>query len=294
MKTYKDTKTAYLFLLPTLIVFFALVIFPVLFSMFLSFTKWNFLSGWKGIKMVGFQNYAKLHGDIKFRDAVGNTFIYALTIVPISIILALVLAYALNGKVYGKKFFRLCFFIPYISSMVALAAVFKYLFREINGPINLILANVFKVKNLPQWFTNDHLSKIPIIVLMIWTSIGYELIIYMAALQNISKSLYEAAEIDGANSAVRFWKITVPLISPTTFYLIIVRLIGTFKMFTAVNIMSLGTGGRANTTMVCQIYGDAFGSYKFGYASAEAWVLFVIILGITLIQFWGQKKWVHY
>jgi len=294
MKAHKDTATAYAFLLPTLVIFFTLVIFPVLFSLFLSFTKWNFLSGWNGIKLIGLDNYAKLRTDIKFNQAVVNTFVYAVTVVPISIICALILAYALNSKVFMKNFLRLCFFIPYISSMVALAAVFKYLFREINGPINLILENVFRLKTLPQWFTDDHLSKIPIITLLVWTSIGYELIIYMASLQNISKSLYEAADIDGASAATKFWKITVPLISPTTFYLVIVRLIGTFKLFTAVNIMTYGTAARANTSMVVRIYGDAFGSYKFGYASAESWVLFIIILAITLIQFWGQKKWVHY
>ena len=129
---------------------------------------------------------------------------------------------------------------------------------------------------------------------MIWTSIGYELVVYMAAIQNISPSLYEAAEIDGANSFTKFIKITVPLISPTTFYLVIVRLIATFKLFTAVNIMTFGTPARANTTIVTRIYEEAFNNYKFGYASAEAWVLVLIILAITALQFWGQKKWVHY
>jgi multiple sugar transport system permease protein len=174
-----------------------------------------------------------------------------------------------------------------------LAAVFKVVFRE-NGPINMVLSNVFSMEALPKWFADSSINKIPIIIFLIWTAIGYELVIYMAALQNIPKSYYEAAEIDGANSFHRFMKITLPLISPTTFYLLIVRFIATFKLFTAVNIMTLGTPARSNTSMVVRIYEDAFNTYKFGYASAEALVLFVIILIITIIQFRGQKKWVHY
>lgn len=199
----------------------------------------------------------------------------------------------MNEKIYGKKFLRLCFFIPYVSNAVALAAVFKVLFRE-NGPINMFCQYVLRMEELPRWFADSSLNKIPIILFLIWTSIGYELVVYMAAIQNISPSLYEAAEIDGANSFTKFIKITVPLISPTTFYLVIVRLIATFKLFTAVNIMTFGTPARANTTIVTRIYEEAFNNYKFGYASAEAWVLVLIILAITALQFWGQKKWVHY
>ena len=269
------------------------MVVPILFSAFLSFTEWNFLSGISGIKWVGFGNFKKMFGDSTFRYAVKNTFIYTFTTVPVSIGIALILAYLLNEKVYGKKVLRLCFFIPYISNAVALAAVFKVIFRE-NGPINLFFQNVLKMEELPRWFADSNLNKIPIIVFLIWTSIGYELIIYLAAIQNISPSLYEAAELDGATGLTKFVKITIPLISPTTFYLVIVRLITTFKLFSAVNVMTFGTPARANTTIVTRIYEEAFNNYKFGYASAQAWVLVVIILIITLIQFWGQKKWVHY
>lgn len=295
MKKYKhkDNLTAYAFLTPTLIVFVSLIFLPVFFSAFLSFTEWNFLSGLEGIKWVGLGNFKKLLSDKTFMHAVKNTFIYTIATVPISIAIALVLAYLLNSRVYAKKFLRLCFFIPYISNAVALAAVFKVLFRE-NGPINMILQNVFMMEELPRWFADSSLNKIPIIIFLIWTSIGYELVIYMAAIQNISPSLLESAELDGASSFKKFTKITVPLISPTTFYLVIVRLIETFKLFTAVNIMTFGTPARANTTIVTRVYEEAFYNYKFGYASAEAWVLVLIILLITVIQFWGQKKWVHY
>ncbi len=295
MKKYKynDNLTAAAFLTPTIIVFFVFVLLPIIFSAVLSFTEWNFLSGLQGIKWVGLKNFRKLFTDKTFHYAVVNTFVYTIATVPLSIIFSLVLAYILNSKVYVKKLLRLCFFIPYISSAVALAAVFKIMFRE-QGPINMILQNVFAMETLPKWFADSNLNKIPIIVFLIWTSIGYELVIYMAAIQNISPSLTEAAELDGAGSLKRFTKIIVPLISPTTFYLVVVRLIETFKLFTAVNIMTFGTPAKANTTIVTRIYEEAFYNYKFGYASAEAWVLVVIILLITLFQFWGQKKWVHY
>lgn len=292
-RKHKDNLTAFFFLAPAAFVFLALVAAPVIFSIFLSFTDWNFLSGLDGIKLVGMQNFSRLPEDRTFFQAVTNTFVYTVATVPVSILIALILAYLLNEKVYLKKTLRLCFFIPYISSAVALAAVFKVLFRE-NGPINMFCQYVLKMETLPSWFADSSLNKIPIIVFLIWTAIGYELVIYMAAMQNISGSLYEAAEIDGATGFVKFVKITFPLISPTTFYLVIIRLITTFKLFTAVNIMTFGTPARSNTTIVTRVYEEAFNNYKFGYASAEAWVLVAIILVITLINFWGQKKWVHY
>lgn len=293
MKLKSETITAYLFLLPVLIIFFGLVAVPVLVSFLLSFTEWDFLSGLKTIRFLGIQNFANIFKDRYFVQAIKNTFVYTITTVPISLVIALAIAYVLNERVYLQKTLRLCFFVPFISSTVALAAVFKVILRE-NGPLNNILMEIFNVQNPPRWFADTNLNKIPIIILVIWTAIGYELIIYMAALQNISPSFYEAAEIDGASGFGKFVHITVPQISPTSFYLVIVRLIATFKIFTSVNVMSLGSPARANTSMVMRIYQEAFSNYKFGYASAEAWFLFVIILIVTLIQFWGQKKWVNY
>ena len=265
----------------------------VVVSLLLSFTKWNFLSGIQNIQIVGIQNFVNLFKDRYFVQAIKNTVIYTVTTVPISLLLALAIAYLLNGKTYIKKSLRLCFFIPYISSAVALAAVFKAVLRD-DGVVNQILHYVFQVSDLPKWFADSSLNKIPIILLVIWTAIGYELIIYMAALQNIPASLYEASEIDGASGFAKFIHITFPMISPTTFFLVIVRMIATFKIFTSVNVMTLGAPTKANTSMVMRIYQEAFSNYKFGFASAEALFLFFIILTVTLIQFAGQKKWVHY
>ncbi len=289
----RENLTAYSFLMPSLIVFVALVLFPIVFSFFLSFTEWNFLSGLKGIKIVGLNNFKTLFSDAKFMQAVKNTFIYTITTVPTSILLALALAYVVNEKAYGKKLLRSCFFIPYISSAVALATVFKILFRE-DGPVNMFAQMALHTDGPIKWFVSPALNKIPIIIFMIWTAIGYELVVYMAALQGISPSLYESAKIDGAGSLKCFLKITFPLISPTTFYLVIVRMIAAFKVFSAIDIMTLGLPARENTSIVVKVYEEAFRNYRFGLASAQAWVLVAIILVVTLINFRVQKKWVHY
>lgn len=293
MNKRKENLVGWLFITPALLTFIIFIAFPFFSSIGLSFTSWNFIGGWKSLKWVGLENFIDILGDRKFKQAIINTFVYAVTIVPTSIIIALALAYALNARIHFKKTLRMAFFIPYISSTVALSAVFKFMFRD-DGIVNMVLQNVFHMAETPSWFGNSELCRFPIILLSIWTAVGHEMVIYMAALQNVPGELYEAAEIDGAAGWTRFWKITFPLITPTTFYLVITRLVAVFKIFSSINIMTMGSAAQKNTSMVVEIYSKAFEGYKFGYASAEAMILFVIILVITLIQFWGQKKWVHY
>lgn len=239
MNKKKEALAGWLFLAPALVVFLALVIIPIIMSFLLSFADWNFLSGLGGLKWCGLDNFEKLFTvDRKFIMALTNTLLYAVITAPVSILIALILAYLLNNKVYFKKFNRMCFFIPYISSMVALTAVFRFLFRS-DGPINAILMQIFHITEVPNWLTSTELSKVPITCVIIYAGVGFSLIVYMAALQNVPQELYEAATIDGANGFVQFFKITFPLISPTTFYLCIVRLIAAFKIFTAINVMGL-------------------------------------------------------
>ena len=285
-----EACSGYLFLLPSLIVFFSLIIFPVLFSAFLSFTSWNFTSGLSGIQFIGIENFKELLSDKLFKYGFRNTFVYALTVVPVSLVIAVVLAYCLNDKVFCKRGLRTVFFIPYISNAVAMATLFKFMFRN-DGPINMFLTSVCGMEKGLRWLSSNDLNRIPIIVLMIWQAIGYEMIVYMAAMQDVSADLYEASSIDGAGKVRQFFSITLPLISPTTFFLLIIEMIGTFKVFTAVHIIS--GNARGNTSIIAKIYVDAFSNYKFGYASAEAWVLFAIIMLFTAVQFWGERKWVH-
>ena len=291
MNKKKEAVAGWLFMTPALFIFLTLVLIPVISSIILSFTKWNFLSGFSGIEFTGVNNFIKLFTkDRKFKKALVNTVIYAITIAPTTVALSLFLAHMLNTKVYLKKFLRMCFFIPYISSMVALAAVFRYMFRT-DGPVNLILGKVFGKDPVPNWMIDGSLCRIPVILVMIYAGIGFCVIVYMAALQAVPSELYEAAQIDGASAVRSFFKITLPLVSSTTFYLLIVRLIAAFKIFTAVNVMD-SNGGAVSVVEI--IYDEAFGKYNFGYASAASWVLVAIILLVTLLQMWGQKKWVHY
>lgn len=290
----KLTLTGYIFLAPALMIFGIFVLIPVIVSVFLAFTKWNFFSGFQGLKFVGLRNFERLFtSDRSFMTALVNTVVYAVATVPVTVFFALFLAHIVNGKVYFQRFFRLAFFVPYISNLVALGAVFKFLFRT-DGPVNQILGHVFHIKNLPDWLVSSSLCRIPIICVMVYSGIGFCLIVYIAALKNVSAELYEAARVDGASPWKQFFAITVPLISPTTFYLLIVRLINAFQVFAAINIISDGGKSSGSVSLVVLVYEEAFKNYNFGYASAEAWILVLFILAVTLINFRFQKKWVHY
>ena len=295
----KENIAGYAFIAPALLSYLLLIAFPFFLTLILSFTKFNFLKVkdiaklGKYISWVGLSNFKDILADRRFLQAIANTFVYALTTVPVSILLGLVIAYVLNGKIYGKKLLRLAYFIPYISSIVALGAVFKFLFRE-DGLVNRTLLRVGWISEAVKWTVEPSVSKIPIIFLVIWTSLGYVMIIYMAALQNVPRSLYEAATIDGANGFQQFTRITLPMVSPTTFYLVIVRLIAIFKIFGSVNVFTMGSSIASNTSIVQEIYSTAFSDYAHGYASAQSVVLLLIIILFTAINFVGQKKWVHY
>ena len=295
----KENISGYAFVAPALVCFILFMAFPFFLTLILSFFDFNFLKVKKlahlakYMKFCGFDNFVEMTKDRRFIQSIINTAVYTVATVPASIILGLALAYVMHGNIYCKKLLRLAFFIPYISSIVALGAVFKFLFRE-DGIINNVLLSLNLTSEAIKWSVDPAVSKIPIILLSIWSSLGYILIIYMAAIENVPRSLYEAATIDGASTFTQFMKITVPLISPTTFYLIIVRMIAVFKIFSSVNIFTMGSSITSNTSIVQEIYSSAFGSYTHGYASAQSVVLLAIILIITAIQFWGQKKWVHY
>ena len=295
----KENLAGYAFVAPALTCFILFMAFPFFLTLILSFFDFNFLKVKKlahlakYLKFCGIDNFVDMFKDRRFVQSIINTAIYTITTVPASIILGLTLAYVMHQNIWCKKLLRLAFFVPYISSIVALGAVFKFLFRE-DGIINNVLMMLNLVSEPVKWSVDPAVSKIPIILLVIWTSLGYVLIIYMAAIENVPKSLYEAATIDGASTFTQFIKITVPLISPTTFYLIIVRMIAVFKIFSSVNVFTMGSSIASNTSIVQEIYSSAFSEYTHGYASAQSVVLLGIILIITAIQFWGQKKWVHY
>jgi multiple sugar transport system permease protein len=283
----------YMFLLPSLIGFLIFKLYPILFSLFLAFCEWDLISGFSNIKFIGFDNFKNMVNDDYFISSIRNTFVYVLSVVPIEIVLAMIIAVILEKMVYFKGFFRLVYFMPYISNIVAVSVVWMALYHPSQGPINQLLMAI-GIKNPPLWLASSKWAMLALIIMSVWLGIGYCIVIYMAGLQGIPDEIYEAAKIDGANAIERFRYITLPYLSPTTFFLLIVRLIATFQVFGPINIMTEGGPGRATTVLVYHIYRTAFRFYQVGYASAVAFVLFLIILALTLVQWKAEKTWVTY
>ncbi|WP_423801385.1 carbohydrate ABC transporter permease [Neobacillus sp. SAB-20_R2A] len=289
---WKENLSGYVFIAPMFIGTSILVVFPILASFVLSFTDWNFVSGYENAKFVGFENFSKLLSNPLFIKGLINNIILILA-VPITLILSLGLAVIINKHVYFKDLFKVIYFMPFISSVVAVAVVFQVLFHPTKGPINHLLMSL-GIENPPGWIADVTFALPSVMLIMIWTGIGFNLIIYLAGLQNIPKELYEAAQMDGASAWAQFTKITIPLVSPTTFLLFVTGVISSFKVFDLIIVLTNGGPANSTITPVVYLYQQAFIELKTGYASAISIVMFVIILIITYIQFLGQKKWVNY
>ena len=289
---WKENLAGYAFIAPMFIGTSVLVLFPILSSFVLSFTDWNFVAGYENAKFVGFENFSKLLTNALFLKGLVNNIILILAI-PITLILSLALAVIINKYVYLKDLFKVIYFMPFISSIVAVAVVFQVLFHPTKGPINQLLLKL-GMDNPPGWIADVNFALPSVMLIMIWTGIGFNLIIYLAGLQNIPKELYEAAQMDGATAWSQFTKITIPLVSPTTFLLFVTGVISSFKVFDLIIVLTNGGPANSTITPVVYLYQQAFIELKTGYASAISLVMFVIILIITYIQFIGQKKWVNY
>ncbi|WP_010283705.1 carbohydrate ABC transporter permease [Bacillus timonensis] len=289
---WKENLSGYAFIAPMFIGTSVLVLFPILSSFVLSFTDWNFVSGYQNAKFVGFENFSKLLTNALFIKGLINNIILILA-VPVTLILSLGLAVIINKHVYLKDMFKVIYFMPFISSVVAVAVVFQVLFHPTQGPINQLLMTL-GIDNPPGWIADVTFALPSVMLIMVWTGIGFNLIIYLAGLQNIPKELYEAAQMDGANAWTQFRKITIPLVSPTTFLLFVTGVISSFKVFDLIIVLTNGGPANSTITPVVYLYQQAFIELKTGYASAISLVMFIIILIITYIQFIGQKKWVNY
>jgi multiple sugar transport system permease protein len=287
-----NTVAGYLFIAPMLIGSAILILFPIFASFFLSLTDWNFVTGLAGANFVGLDNFAALFQDAVFVKGLINNFILLL-VVPIGLILSLILAVVINKGVYFKDTFKVIYFMPYISSTVAIALVFQVLFHPTAGPINQILM-FLGVENVPGWIASSDWSLISVMIIIVWTQIGFQTIMYIAALQNIPAQLYEAADVDGASMWYKFLRITVPLVTPTTFLLLIQGIVNTFKVFDLIIVLTEGGPANSSTIPVLYLYQQAFEQLKTGYASAIAVILFLILVLITFMQWIGQKKWVNY
>ncbi len=277
------------FLAPYVIGLLVFWIGPVIASIFISFTKWELVGSpvW-----VGFNNYKQLFSDEIFIKSLINTAYYTILSVPLSMICSLLLAVAMNQKLKGIVVFRTAFFMPYISSMVAVALLWSWIYNPQYGILNYFLELI----GIPgqNWLGDPKWAMPALVFMSVWKGLGYNMMIWLAALQGIPEDLYEAARIDGANKWQQFKNITVPLLSPTTFMLLILSIINSFKVFEQSYIMTKGGPAHATMTMVLYIYSNAFVWLKMGYASAMAYILAIIILVLTVIQLRLQKKWVHY
>ena len=294
-KISRETKrdlVAYSFIAPNFIGFAVFTLIPIVFAFALAFMNWD---GSNPIEWAGLTNFKSLATDDFFKAALKNTIIYCVGTVPLTMILSLVLAILLNQKVKARGFFRTVAFFPYVASLVAITSVWKMLFHPSKGPINNILLNVFNVPqdSLPQWFSGS-LVLLSMILFSVWKYMGYYMVIYLAGLQGISAELYEAASLDGAGTWAKFKYVTWPQLSSTTFFVVVMLTINCFKIYD-IAIMLAGGGNSEltlnSTVLVYYIYQKAFVEWKLGYSSAIAMVLFVIVLGVTLIQFYGQKKY---
>ncbi len=290
-RTFKRNLIGYSFVLPNFIGYFIFVFLPVIFTFVLCVMKWDGSDA--PMKFVGIQNFVKLFHDSGFIISLKNTLVYAVWTVPLTMVAALLIAVLLNSKIKGIILFRTAFFFPYVASLVAVGAVWNMLFQPEFGPINEFLKFI-GIQNPPRWCASTDWAMTVIVIVSVWKYMGYYMVVYLAALQGISKDLYEAASIDGATGFNKFRYITIPMLTPTTFFVVIMLTIQCFKVFDLIYVMTGGGPGRATNVIVNHIYNAAFVDFKFGYASAGAVVLFLIVLVITMIQFRGEKKFVDY
>ncbi|WP_029688013.1 sugar ABC transporter permease [Thermoanaerobacter sp. A7A] len=277
-----EALSGYAFALPFIASISIFLIGPLIYAFIISFKEFSFLNP-EANRWVGFANYIKLFSDPTFKRALLNTTLYSLGVVPTQLIIALILALIVNSDIKGKTFFRVAYYIPTVTSTVAVSVIFLYLFKA-DGLVNALLAK-FGIQG-PTWFNDVRFALPSIMMMAIWSSVGNYMVIFLAGLQDIPSELYEAAEVDGANKFQRFFKITLPMLRPIVFFNLVMSLIGTFQVFDQAYVVSQGTGGPLDATMtvVLDIYRTGFRDFNMGYASAMAFVLFVIILILTLIQ----------
>ena len=290
-RALRTNLIGYSFVIPNFIGYFIFIFLPVCFSFILSVMKWDGSN--VPMVFVGLQNFQKLFHDSTFIISLKNTLWYAVFTVPLTLVASLLIAVLLNSKIKGIVVYRTAFFFPYVASLVAVGAVWNMLFQPDFGPINEFLRFI-GMQNPPKWCASTDWAMWVIIIVSVWKYMGYYMIVYLAALQGIAKDLYEAAEIDGATGFKKLRYITIPMLTPTTFFVVIMLTIQCFKVFDLIYVMTGGGPGRSTNVLVNHIYNAAFVDFKFGYASASALVLFAIVLVITLIQMKGEKKFTDF
>jgi multiple sugar transport system permease protein len=276
----EQTITGYALILPTVIFFLVFIVFPIAYSIWLSFLNWDGMS--PDPRYIGLRNYERLFSNDRFWNSMRVTAVYVIGLVPLRMAIALFLALLLNQKIRGLAFYRTLYFMPVVTSMVAVSMVFLWIFDPTWGIANYIL-NMFGLPS-SQWLADPNTAMPSLILLSIWKSVGYEMVIYLAGLQGIPDVYYEAAKIDGAGRWAQLRHITWPLLAPTTFFILVTAIIGATQVFDSVFVMTQGGPLESTSVIVYFLYQEAFRFFHMGYAAAVAWVLFLVILALTLIQ----------
>ena len=285
----RNARMGYIMIAPILVGIGLFSVVPVVFSLFISFTDWDMLheQTW-----IGLENYRTIFSGSMLGTVTKNTAVYCLFAIPGAIFFGLLLALALNARIRGVALYRTAFFMPNITTTVAVCIVWTWLYNKDYGLIN----NVLNMLGLPsvRWISSQAWAMPSVAIMSIWQAMGYDMILLTAGLKGIDETYYEAAMIDGANGRQSFWRITLPMLTPTLFFLVVTHCISYIQMFDAAFIMTEGGPGYATRTIVMQIYNTAFEYFRMGEAASYAWVLFAVVFVITMIQFKLQDKWVNY
>lgn len=293
MKTYSksETRWAWFFLAPCLLGLLVFTYIPIMASLGLSFSYWNLL----GIpKFVGLENYAAVLNDPLFWKSFATTWTFVIISGFLEVVMALLLAVWLNRAIRGQSFFRTAYFLPFITPMVSVALVWGWLYDPTYGLINWLLQQAHLIDKPIPWLYDPKTALWAVMILRVWKDIGYNIVIFLAGLQTVSPSLYESANLDGANSWQIFWRVTLPMITPTLFFIGIMTLINGFQSFDSVYLLTQGGPEHSTELLVYWMFKNAFEFYKIGPASAIAYILFVVILLLTLGQWQLRKRWVMY
>lgn len=282
-KFFNENNLTNFFVLPALVGTMIFIVIPVFFSFYLSFCHWDLLTK---IKFVGFENYITLLTSPSFGLIIKNTFVFALSTAIIAIIIPLILAAVLNNKIRGTEFFKTAYFLPFITPMIVVAIAWEWIFDPNNGLLNYILkANI-------NWLYDTKTAMLALIIVSSWKLIGYNMVILLSGFSGINQNLYEASKIDGANQIQTFFRITLPLLSPTIFFVMVITTISSFQVFDLIYLMTQGGPMDSTNVLVYWIYKNAFEFFNIGEASAGAYILFLIILLLTIVQWKTRKQWV--
>jgi multiple sugar transport system permease protein len=289
----REALAGYLFLAPWLLGLILFVAGPMIASAYFSFTKYDVVNT---PKLVGFKNYSEIFTkDRLFWTSMLLTFRYAIIVVPLSLIGSLAAAMLLNQALKGTVFFRTFFFLPHLTPIAASAVLWAWLFNPDVGPINYMIRTYLSVENAPGWFRDPQWAMAGLIIMAMWGAIGGNtMLIFLAGLQGVPQELYEAASIDGASAWAKFRNVTVPLLTPTIFFNMVLGIIGALRVFTAAFVATNGGPAYATWFYALHIFNHAFRYFDMGYASALAWIFFFVMFVFTFIQFRASRRWVYY